>query len=76
MSFPRFLPIGHVPLYQLFVPQEFFVDYTKGKCVSYFLSFHGKDPRIPARNKAGYAKPVPPRMHWEPGNQEGGRRLS
>jgi hypothetical protein len=32
------------------------VDYTKGKCVSYFLSFHGRDPRIPARNKAGYAK--------------------
>lgn len=41
-----------------------------------FSSFLSRDPRILATRETGYANPAPPKMHWEPGNQEGGRRLS
>lgn len=41
-----------------------------------FSSFLSRDPRILATRETGYANPASPKMQWEPGNQEGGRRLS
>lgn len=40
------------------------------------FKLHRQRPQNSSNPETGYANPTPPRMHWEPGNQEGGRRLS